>query len=210
MIRPKYGFGPLACALAAALVPVAMTSAPARADGEPARVRGTIVSLDGSRLVVHARDGADVGVILADKFGAIAVVKASMADIKPGVFIGAATATQPDSTLRSVEVVVFPDGMKGTAEGHYPWDLPGANMMTNATVSNAVKGVDGQTVTVTYKGGEKKIDIPANVPVVALVPATAADIHPGQAVFVPGVRGADGAVHAGAVLFGKDGVIPPM
>ena len=54
-----------------------------------------------------------------------------MADIKQGTFIGTATATQPDSTLRSVEVVVFPDNMRGTAEGHYPWDLPGSSMTTN-------------------------------------------------------------------------------
>jgi len=134
----------------------------------------------------------------------------NLADIRQGTFIGTATATQPDSTLRSVEVVVFPESMKGTAEGHYPWDLPGSSMMTNATVSNAVKGVDGQTVTVTYKGGEKKIDIPANVPVVALVPSSAADIQAGQAVFVPGQRQADGSIHAGAVLFGKDGLVPPM
>jgi hypothetical protein len=83
-------------------------------------------------------------------------------------------------------------------------------MMTNATVVNAVKGVEGQTVTVTYKGGEKKIDIPANVPVVALVPATKEEIKPGAVVFVPIQRQPDGSLNGGAVLFGKDGVIPPM
>jgi hypothetical protein len=196
--------------MVAVLVPIAMSGAPARADGEPVRVRGTIVSLEGSKLIVHPKDGADVAIALADGFHAIAVVKASMADIKKGTFIGTATAAQPDSTLRSVEVVVFPDAMRGTGEGHYPWDLPGSNMMTNATVSDAVQGVDGQTVTVTYKGGEKKIDIPANVPVVSLVPATAADLHAGEIVFVPSQRQADGSLHAGAVLFGKDGAIPPM
>ena len=73
---------------------------------------------------------------------------------------------------------------KATALG-----TPGSSsMMTNATVANAVKGVDGQTVTVTYKGGEKKIDIPANVPVVALVPASKDDIAPGAIVFVPSER----------------------
>jgi hypothetical protein len=109
-----------------------------------------------------------------------------------------------------VEVVVFPDSLRGTAEGHYAWDLGSSSMMTNATVANAVKAVDGQTVTVTYKGGQKKIDIPANVPVVALVPASKDDITPGAIVFVPAERQSDGSLHAGAVLFGKDGVIPPM
>ena len=211
MIRLSHHYGHrLALAFATALIPMALVSTSAFADGTPVRVRGSVVSLDGSKLVVHAKDGKDVTVNLADNFAALAVVKASMADIKEGTFIGTATVTQPDSTLRSLEVVVFPDKMRGTGEGHYPWDLGSSSMMTNATVANAVKGVEGQTVTVTYKGGEKRIDIPANVPVVALVPATKEEIKPGAVVFVPTQRQPDGSLNGGAVLFGKDGVIPPM
>ena len=196
--------------LALAFAAIALVSSSAFADGTPVRVRGTVVSLDGSKLVVHAKDGTDVTVNLADNFAALAVVKSSMADIKEGTFIGTATVTQPDSSLRSEEVVVFPDKMRGTGEGHYPWDLGPSSMMTNATVSNAVKGVNGQTVTVTYKGGEKKIDIPANVPVVALVPGSKDEIKPGAIVFAPTMKQADGTLNGGAVLYGKDGVIPPM
>jgi hypothetical protein len=210
MIRLSHHYGRLTLAFATALIPMALVSTSAFADGTPVRVRGSVVSLDGAKLVVHAKDGKDVTVNLADNFAALAVVKASMADIKEGTFIGTATVTQPDSTLRSLEVVVFPDKMRGTGEGHYPWDLGSSSMMTNATVANAVKGVEGQTVTVTYKGGEKKIDIPANVPVVALVPATKEEIKPGAVVFVPTQRQPDGSLNGGAVLFGKDGVIPPM
>ena len=188
-----------------------MTAGAAYAETTPVRVRGTVVSLDGNKLVVHPKTGDNITVMLNDNFGAIAVVKASMADIKEGTFIGTATVTQPDSSLKSEEVVVFPDKMRGTGEGHYPWDLGSKSMMTNATVSNAVKGVDGQTITVTYKGGEKKIDVPANVPVVTLVPGSdKADIKPGVIVFVPTQKQEDGTLHAGAVLFGKDGLTPPM
>ena len=208
MMRHPYGRLALACATA--LLPMTLVTASAFADGTPVRVRGSVVSLDGSKLVVHEKDSKDVTVNLADNFAALAVVKSSMADIKEGTFIGTATVTQPDSTLRSQEVVVFPDKLRGTGEGHYPWDLGKSSMMTNATVANAVKGIEGQTVTVTYKGGEKKIDIPANVPVVALVPATKEEIKPGAIVFVPTQRQPDGSLNSGAVLFGKDGVIPPM
>ena len=206
MMRLSYIYGRLAVAFAA----IVLVSASALAQGTPVRVRGTVVSLDGSKLVVKAKDGKDVTVNLADNYAALAVVKSSMADIKEGTFIGTATVTQPDSTLKSVEVVVFPDKMRGTGEGHYPWDLGPSSMMTNATVANAVKGVNGQTVTVTYKGGEKKIEIPANVPVVALVPATKEEIKPGAIVFVPTQRQPDGTLNGGAVLFGKDGLTPPM
>jgi hypothetical protein len=210
MIRLSHHYGRLSLAFAAALIPMTLVSASAFADGTPVRVRGSVVSLEGTKLVVHAKDGKDITVNLNDNYAALAVVKSSMADIKEGTFIGTATVTQPDSTLRSMEVVVFPDKMRGTGEGHYPWDLGSNSMMTNATVSNAVKGVEGQTITVTYKGGEKKIDVPANVPVVTIVPATKEEIKPGAIVFVPTMRQADGALNGGAVLFGKDGVIPPM
>jgi hypothetical protein len=210
MIGLSHAYGRLASAFGSVVIPIALACLPAHADGNAARVRGSVVSLDGSKLVVHAKDGTEVSINLADKGAVLAVVKASMADIKQGTFIGTATVTQPDSTLRSLEVVVFPENLRGFGEGHYPWDLGSKSMMTNATVASAVKGVDGQTVTVTYKGGEKKIDIPANVPVVALVPATVADITPGAIVFVPTERQSDSSLHGGAVLFGKDGVIPPM
>jgi hypothetical protein len=210
MIRLSHHYGRLALAFATALIPIALVSASAFADGTPVRVRGSVVSLEGTKLVVHAKDGKDITVNLNENFAALAVVKSSIADIKEGTFIGTATVTQPDSTLRSMEVVVFPDKMRGTGEGHYPWDLGSNSMMTNATVSNAVKGVEGQTITVTYKGGEKKIDVPANVPVVTIVPATKEEIKPGAIVFVPTMRQADDSLTGGAVLFGKDGVIPPM
>src|SRR6202030_3645268 len=128
MMRLSNIYGRLALAFAA----MVLVSASAVAEGTPVRVRGTVVSLDGSKLVVKAKDGSDVTVNLADNYAALAVVKSSMADIKEGTFIGTATVTQPDSSLRSLEVVVFPDKMRGTGEGHYPWDLGSSSMMTNA------------------------------------------------------------------------------
>ena len=199
----------LAPAIAALVLPLVLAAAPARADGTPVRVRGTVVSLEGSKLVVHAKDGEDVTVSLKDKYAALAVVKSSMEDIKQDTFIGTATVAQPDGSLRAVEVVVFPESLRGFAEGHYPWDLGPSSMMTNATIANKVQGVDGETVSVTYKGGEKKITIPTNVPIVAVVPADKSEITPGVIVFVPTEKQADGTLLSGAVLFGK-GVVPPM
>jgi len=199
----------LAPAIAALVLPLVLGAAPARADGTPVRVRGTVVSLEGSKLVVHAKDGKDVTVSLKDKYAALAVVRSSMEDIKQDTFIGTATVAQPDGSLRAVEVVVFPESLRGFAEGHYPWDLGPSSMMTNATIANKVQGVDGETVSVTYKGGEKKITIPTNVPIVAVVPADKSEITPGVIVFIPTEKQADGTLLGGAVLFGK-GVVPPM
>ena len=191
------------------VVSVVLGPGPGWADGTPVRIRGTVVSLDGSKLIVHTKNGKDVAVSLKDKYGVLAVVKSSIDQIKQGTFIGTASEPQPDGSLRAIEVVVFPDALRGMAEGHYPWDLGPKSMMTNATIANKVQSVDGETVHVTYKGGEQKITIPENIPIVGLVPAEHGDIKSGDVVFVPTEKQPDGTLLSGAVLFGR-GVVPPM
>lgn len=178
--------------------------------GDPVRVRGTVVSIEGSTLVVHSREGADVSIHLADNWAATGIVKASLADIKTGTFIGTASLPQTDGSQRAIEVVVFPEAMRGVGEGHYPWDLKPTSMMTNANIANSVDGVEGRTVTLSYKGGEKKITISNDAPIVTFAPASVADIKPGVYVFVPSTRHGDGTINSGRVVVGKDGAIPPM
>jgi hypothetical protein len=151
--------------------------------GNPVRVRGTVVSVDGSTLVVHSREGADVSIHLADNWSVTGVVKASMSDIKQGAFIGTASLPRPDGSLRALEVLVFPEAMRGSGEGHYPWDLKPTSMMTNAAVGNVVDGVEGRTVTLSYKGGEKKVTIPVDAPIVTFADAAKTDVKAGAPVF---------------------------
>jgi hypothetical protein len=99
--------------------------------------------------------------------------------------------------------------MKGAGEGSYGWDLKPNSSMTNATVADAVKGVDGRTVTVSYHGKEKKIAIPDGTPVVTIAPATKDDLVAGAVVFIPAEKAASGPL-AHQVLVGKNGVVPPM
>lgn len=199
----------LAAGVTAAALSFACLAAQAQS-GEKVSVRGTVVSLDGAALVVHSREGADVAIRLAGDFSIVGIVKASMTDIKPGVFIGTASMPQTDASLRALEVVVFPEAMRGVGEGHFPWDLKPSSTMTNATVGNSVDGVDGRTVTLSYKGGEKTITIPAQVPIVTVGKADKTDITSGAVVFVPTQRQPDGALESHVVIVGKDGAVPPM
>lgn len=86
----------------------------------PVRVRGTIEQVDGPNLVVKSRDGAELKVVLADNALVVAIAKASLADVKPGAFVGITGMPQADGTQRAVEVHVFPEAMRGTGEGHRP------------------------------------------------------------------------------------------
>jgi hypothetical protein len=178
---------------------------------ESVRVRGTVVGLDGSTLTVKTREGPNAALTLKPGWKVAGVAKASVEDIKPGDFVGIASLPTTSGGDGAIEVLVFPPALKGTGEGNYPWDLKPKSSMTNATVTNAVKGVDGRTLNLSYSGGkEKKIAIPDGVPIVTFGPATEADLKPGATVFVPAQKGDDGALAAGFVVVGTNGVDPPM
>ena len=114
-----------------------MLASQAQAD-QRIRVRGSIVSLDGQTLNVKTREGADVSVALADGWGVSGMARASVADIKPGDFVGIASLPRPGGGDGALEVLIFPPAMKGTGEGSYGWDLQPNSSMTNATVAKAV------------------------------------------------------------------------
>jgi hypothetical protein len=89
-----------------------------------------------------------------------------MADIKEGTFLGSAAMPQPDGSQRALEVHIFPEEMRGTGEGHRPYNIPNSTM-TNGTAGGAtVAGVAGSIMIVKYKGGEKRIVVPPGVPIV--------------------------------------------
>ncbi len=181
----------------------------ASASAAPVHLRGTVSTVDGAKVTIKTREGSDVSLTLGDDWKIGGVTKASIADIKAGTFIG--TANVADSSgAKALEVVVFPEAMRGTGEGDYAWDLKPSSQMTNATVSNPVQGVDGQTVTLSYKGGEKKVTIPSDAPIVMIGSASAADVKPGAAVFIAGEAEGGGMPSKGHIVVGKDGAVPPM
>jgi hypothetical protein len=175
------------------------------------RVRGTIASLDGQTLNVKGRDGTPITVKLADDVKVLALDKKSMADVKPGVFVGITAMPQPDGTQKAVEIHIFPEALRGTGEGHRPWDLMPNSTMTNANIETAVASSDGQELVLKYKDGEKKFIVPANIEVVMFDPATVAALKPGEKIFVvAGKKQPDGTILAPSIVVGRDGVNPPM
>jgi hypothetical protein len=137
------------------------------------------------------------------------VVKASMAEIKPGDFIGSGAMPQPDGSQKAIEVHIFAEQMRGTGEGFKPWDGAPNSTMTNGTVGSAVTGVDGPAVTVAYKGGEQKIVVGPNVPIVRYEIVDVGAIKPGTAFSVLGAAAQpDGSYNISRMNVGRDGVVP--
>ncbi|MGO6748201.1 hypothetical protein ACCS93_38395 [Rhizobium ruizarguesonis] len=177
---------------------------------EPMHLRGNIAGFTGNTLKVKSREGETVDVTLAEGWKISSVASAAVTDIKPGDFVGIASLPKADGGDGALEVLIFPPALKGAGEGSYGWDLKPNSSMTNATVADSVKDVDGRTVTVSYHGKEKKIAIPDGTPVVTFAPATNADLIPGAVVFIPAQRDAKGALTAQQVIVGTNGVVPPM
>lgn len=195
--------------LPALAVAIVLAAGPAFAQ-TPAvtRYRGTVTALSPTAADIKTRDGKTVHVELTGtRFAAVS--KSDLSEIKPDSYIGTASAPQPDGSARALEVAVFDASMRGAGDGSYPWDLPGSTTMTNGAVGDLV-GTSGRVMTVKYKGGEKKITVPQDVPVVHIAPGDISKVAVGSHVVVMTTKEADGSVKAGFVLAGQDGLVPPM
>ena len=173
----------------------------------PVRVRATIEKVDGTMLTVKARDGAEMKVKLADNAPANEIVRAPLADVKIGAYVAVTGMPQPDGSQKALAIFIFPEAQRGLAEGYRPWDFAPNSTMTNATIDNQIKGVDGQTLTVKYKGGEQKVLVTPATEITAATKKSAADLKPGQKILVFAAKKLpDGTLEAPNISFGDYGV----
>jgi hypothetical protein len=174
----------------------------------PPRTRGVITAVTDTSVTLKSHAGMRTLKIGSDT-GYIGASKASLDAVKAGRFIGTAAVPTSDGNLKALEVTVFPESMRGAGEGNYGWDLGKNSSMTNGTIGSVV-GTTGRTMTVDYKGGQKKLTVPDDVPVVDLEPGTKALLKPGAHVVAFGPKAADGTVDAKRIIVGEDGTVPPM
>jgi len=170
------------------------------------RVRGTIASLDGDVLVVKSREGGkEVRVQLALDTQ-VAVAKATtLAEIKPGTYVGSAAVKRPDGTLVAKEVHTLPPQVPA---GHIPWDLEPGSTMTNANLAGVTKAAAGNEITLQYKEGTQKILVPPGTPIVTFVPGDRSALKTGETIFTTARADADGKLSTQRIQVSKDGVRP--
>ena len=185
-------------------------TAPALAQDAPVRVRGTIDRVEGDTYIVKARGGAELKVTLAEKAMVVALIKASLADIKQGSYVGVSGMPQADGSQKALEVHIFPEAMRGIGDGHRGWDLQPTSTMTNGNVEQTAASSDGQVLMLKYKDGEKKIVVSSDTPIVVYVPGERSELKPGASIFIAAaVKQPDGSLQAPRVNVGR-GVAPPM
>jgi len=178
---------------------------------QPGRIRGEIEKADGPSLMVKTRDGATLNVKVADDARVAGLNKASLADIKPDTFIGIAGMPEADGTIKAFSVHIFLPAQRGqVAERHGPWDAKPGSTMTNAVVGEMVTGKDGETLTVKYKDGEKKVIVGPDTAITAVAPASKDELKAGaQIIIMASEKQPDGSVVAKTLYVGH-GVTPAM
>jgi len=175
------------------------------------RIRGEIEKADGAMLVVKTREGAMLNVKVADTARVAALVKASLADVKQDSFIGIAGMPQTDGSIQAFSVHIFLPAQRGKVpERHGPWDARPGSTMTNAYVESMVESKDGETLTVKYKDGEKKIVVTPQTVIAAVAPAKKDELKAGTPIIIFGWdKEPDGSVLAKTLYIGRD-VTPAM
>ena len=173
------------------------------------RVSGPVDSFDGHVLAVKSAKLGDVKINLTGDAAVFGVSKATIADVKPGAFIGVGAMPQPDGSQRAIQVTVFAEVQRGVGEGHRPWDARPNSTMTNGAVEQSVASVDGQVVMVKYKDGEMKIVIPPDAAILAYAVGDKAELKPGAHVaIIRALKKPDGSLEANRVNVGRGDVTP--
>ncbi len=190
------------------LVAVAAGSSHAQPQGE--RLRGIVTALAGLELTLTTRDGRNLKLTLAADYGVMEVAPFDRKAIAPGHVVGIGAHPAAGGALTAVQVVVFPESMRGTGEGHRPWDVVPEGTMTNAAVAAAVEASDGRSVTLKLPDRSVQIAIGAGVTPVTFYPADRALLKVGANVVLTATKAADGALKAARILVGKDGFVPPI
>lgn len=197
------------------------TQAARSADDPHISLSGTLVSATARALVVSTASGRQT-VSYDPKVRFFAVSKSTLANVTEGSFIGTTVAPQADGTYTSTEVHIFAPALRGTGEGFTQMGDSGGhsmanaavhsvatpNMMANSTVRTVGPSTAGKTITMIFPSGTKTIHIPSTVPVYYIERATTAMLVPGSHLRISAVRNG-GALAAGFVLVGRNGIVPP-
>lgn len=177
-------------------------SAPAPMPADMQRISGTVEKWDGQNLLIKTADG-EVRVQVPADARINTRRKGTMADIKPGSFVGSGAVTTSGGHLHANEVHIFPDSMRGTGEGHRDMQAPNTTMtngnvasMTNGNVAAAAGGAQGSTITVTYAGGQQLIDVDSSTPISIISPVERTQVTSGMQVNAMGRKNSDGSLNA--------------
>jgi hypothetical protein len=191
-----------------------LSSALAQRQQQGERVSGTIDRMLGSLILATGRDGGTITIKLADNAMITTVLKATVADIKPGDYIGSGAVPQADGSQKAVEVHIFARPQADGGHHYAGWYGAPNGTMTNGFVQPVVvaaaraEGGDPSFV-VKYPEGEKTIIVPASAHIARYIVGSKDDLKPGALFRIQSAaKQPDGTYTATSISVGKDGGRP--
>lgn len=207
------------CGVIVAVI-VAALGIPARAQNvEPERIRGVLVSVEPSFIVVRDGDDKTVRLDLSEYVTIFGLAKASYVDVSFGKYVGAVSEKLGDDIYspivrdslswlhRGYELRIIDEQLRGIAVGHRQWDFTATSVMTHGWVDD----MEDRVISIKFGPTEEEetdVEIPRDVPVVTMSRGAFSLLKPGAHV-VAGAQKGPGGRYTGVFIFvGKDGVVP--
>lgn len=176
-LMSRLGLVLLACTIVIGVAEAEQVAAPIEG------IIGKLQSFDGKSLDVMTPAGA-VHVAVKQPLTTYKQIPSDLSHVTASSYIGVASTEQPDGKEVAKQVIIFPEELRGAAEGSVLTDPPGAtthSRMTNGSVSRpaashsrmtngTVEKGSGTTLVVQYQDGSKTISVPANVAVTQVAP----------------------------------------
>ena len=128
-------------------------------------------------------------------------------------YVGVASTEQPDGKEVAKQIIIFPEELRGAAEGSVLTDPPSAtthSRMTNGSVSRpgasqsrmtngTVQKGSGTILVVQYQDGSKTISVPANVAVTQVAPEKVT-LAAGDTIYLTTDKLPDGTLSTNKIL----------
>jgi hypothetical protein len=181
---------------------IGLLALPAQSQQTDLRIRATVAKIDNNLLVFQGKANGISSVSLDSDTAVFINRPSSLSAIKRGDYIASAAVKGADGKLRSKELRIFPEALRGIGEGQRPMNAPDT-LMTNASVSEVMAAPEGEVVKVKYKDGTAELVVGPQVPITAVVASDASALKPGTRVFIFAAKAPDGTVRAKRILAGN-------
>lgn len=173
-------------------------------------VLGQIKSVTSNLIEIGTKSGV-VSVEIKQPLTTYRQVPSDLSQVNSDSYVGVASAEVPDGTEVAKQIIVFPPELRGAAEGSVLLDAPpGAakpGRMTNGSVSESrsrmtngvLKKGDSTTLVVRYQEGDRKISVPADVPVTTVEAGNVA-VEAGGIAYVVTVKQPNGELATSSIF----------
>lgn len=193
---------------------------PVRAQGEELEhIRGEIIAMNGSAMVVKTGDDRDVSLELPDHFTVISLTRGSYTKVDFGIYVGAVAVKLDEYSPivrdslswlhRGFELRLIDEQLRGIALGHKKWDLTADSIIAHGWVDD----IEGRVISIKYgptEIEETDVEVPRDVPVHIMSLGDKSMITTGKRIFAGCQNGANGKLVVSFIFVGQGDNVPAL